>query len=66
MNHPAVSSFRETWKQRAKECRATAKRLRSFEARNRMLTAAEDFDRMALDARANQPAESNQRSKFPL
>jgi hypothetical protein len=65
-NNPAVPSLRETWQQRAKECRATAKRLRSFEARKRMLTAAEDFDRMAFNAGADQPAEPDQWSKITL
>jgi hypothetical protein len=46
----------ETWQSRAKECRAAAKRLHSVDARNRMLAAAEDFERMANKARDNQPA----------
>jgi hypothetical protein len=60
MKGSVVSQISETWQSRAKECRAAAKRLRSFEARNRMLTAAEDFDRMAFNARADQPAEPDQ------
>jgi len=48
MNDPAISSLVETWQVRAKECRAAAKRLRSADARRRMLTAAEDFERLAI------------------
>ena len=52
MDNPVVPNFGETWQQRANECRATAKRLRTFEARKRLLSAAEDFDRMAIGAKA--------------
>jgi len=45
----------ESWQTRAKECRADAQRLNSADARHRMLTAAEDFERMASEARNNQP-----------
>jgi hypothetical protein len=48
MNDPAISSLVERWQSRAKECRAAAKRLRSADARKRMLAAAEDFERLAI------------------
>ena len=50
MNDPAISSLAETWQVRAKECRAAAKRLRTADARRRMLTAAEDFERLAISS----------------
>ena len=49
MNEPAASNLVETWQSRAKECRAAAKRLGSADARRRMIAAAEQFERMALE-----------------
>jgi hypothetical protein len=49
MNNSAVSELAETWHSRAKECRAASKRLRSTQARRRMLAAAEQFERMAVE-----------------
>ena len=48
MNEPVASNLVETWQSRAKECRAAAKRLRSADARRRMIAAAEQFERMAI------------------
>jgi hypothetical protein len=49
MNDPTTSNLVETWQSRAKECRSAAKRLRSADARRRMIAAAEQFERMAVD-----------------
>jgi hypothetical protein len=59
MKGSAVSQISESWQSRAKECRAAAKRLRSLEARRRMLVAAEDFERMAIEAAPLVPSDAN-------
>jgi hypothetical protein len=59
MKGSAVPQIAETWQSRAKECRAAAKRLRSADARRRMLAAAEDFERMAVEAAPLAPSAAN-------
>jgi hypothetical protein len=59
MKGSAVSQISKRWQSRAKECRAAAKCLRSLEARRRMLSAAEDFERMAIDAAPVAPSDAN-------
>jgi hypothetical protein len=58
MNNAAIPHLSDIWQLRAMECRGVAKRLHSSDARKRMLTAAEDSDRMALNAKDGQPAET--------
>jgi hypothetical protein len=48
MNEASASKLRQAWQLRAVECRTAAKRLRSFDARQRMLAAANNFDQMAI------------------
>jgi len=55
MNDRLSANLAEAWQSRAKECHAAAKRLRSADARRRMMAAAEDFERMAFDARGGPP-----------
>jgi hypothetical protein len=47
MDDSDLQNLSETWHSRARECRTAAERFRSSDARQRMLTAARDFDRMA-------------------
>jgi hypothetical protein len=63
MKGSVISQISETWQSRAKECRGAAKRLRSAEARRRMLAAAEDFERMAIEA-APSIAPSEERDRW--
>lgn len=41
------SKLREIWQSRARDCRMAAQRFRNFEARQRMLRVADDFERLA-------------------
>ena len=44
MDDPDLQNLSEAWHSRARECRTAAERFRSSDARQRMLTAARDFD----------------------
>ena len=55
MDHPSVLPLAETWRSRAKECRAASTRLRCADARTRMLAAARDFERLAMDEKGGPP-----------
>jgi HEPN domain-containing protein len=57
MHDSAVAKLSETWRSRARECRAIAERFRNTGNRERMLRAAQDFERMAVKATQREGAE---------